>query len=102
MDFPQRVLIVDDDPIQKAALEQLFTASGSATVAVASNGLGAISTLENSAESFDLIVLELVMPEYDGIELISYLESQNEKAALLLMSGLPRHVIDMSNTLAKV
>ncbi|MEO9875566.1 MAG: response regulator [Anderseniella sp.] len=101
MDFPQRVLIVDDDPIQRAVLKQVFNSHGSTTVAVAANGLVAISTIENSAESFDLIVLDLMMPEYDGIEFISYLESQNLKAGLLLISGLPQRVVEMSNTLAE-
>lgn len=100
-DFPQRVLIVDDDPIQRAVLKQIFSAQGSATVVAAADGLVAISTIENSAESFDLIVLDLVMPEYDGVAFISYLESQNVKAALLLISGLPQGVVEMSNTLAE-
>lgn len=101
MDFPQRVLVVDDDPIQRAVLKQVFSSHGSTAVAAAANGLVAMSTIENSAESFDLIVLDLMMPEYDGIELISYLESQNVKAGLLLISGLPQRVVEMSNTLAE-
>ena len=102
MDFPQRVLIVDDDPIQRAVLKQVFSSHGSTMVAGAADGLVAISTIENAAESFDLIVLDLMMPEYDGISLISYLESQNARAALLLISGLPQRIVEMSNTLAEV
>ncbi len=101
MDFPQRVLIVDDDPIQLAVLEQIFTTHGSADVETGACGHDAISVIENSIEPFDLIVLDLVMPEYDGIRLISYLESQNVKTRLLLLSGLPRDVVKMSNTLAE-
>ncbi|MEM7634016.1 MAG: response regulator [Pseudomonadota bacterium] len=101
MDFPLRVLIVDDDPIQRAVLEQIFTVHGSAEVEAGADGMDAISILENSLEPFDLIVLDLVMPEYDGIRLISYLESQNVKTRLLLLSGLPKNVVRMSNTLAE-
>jgi len=101
MNFPQRVLIVDDDPIQRAVLKQVFTSHGSAAVEVAADGLVAISIIESSTESFDLIVLDLMMPEYDGIELISYLEGQNLKTGLLLISGLPQRVVEMSNTLAE-
>lgn len=101
MDFPQRVLIVDDDPIQRAVLEQIFTTHGSAHVESGSDGLDAISIIEKSAEPFDLIVLDLVMPEYDGIRLISYLESQNVKTRVLLLSGLPKDVVRMSNSLAE-
>lgn len=101
MDFPQRVLIVDDDPIQRAVLQQVFTTNGSEPVKVAANGFDAIAIIENSVDSFDLIVLDLVMPEYDGIRLMSYLESQNVKTRLLLISGLPEDVVRMSNSLAE-
>lgn len=102
MDFPQRVLVVDDDPIQRAVLKQIFATHGSVSVEAAADGLVAKSIIETSAEPFDLIVLDLMMPEHDGIELISYLESQNVKSGLLLISGLPQRVVEMSNTLAKV
>lgn len=101
MDFPQRVLVVDDDPIQRAVLKRIFATHGSVSVEAAADGLDAKSIIETSAEPFDLIVLDLMMPEHDGIELISYLESQNVKAGLLLISGLPQRVVEMSNTLAK-
>jgi len=101
MDFPQRVLIVDDDPIQRAVLEQIFTTHGSADVEAGADGHDAISVIESSIEPFDLMVLDLVMPEYDGIRLISYLESRNVKTRILLLSGLPKEVVRMSNTLAE-
>lgn len=101
MDFPLRVLIVDDDPLQRAVLEQIFSTHGSAVVETGADGVDAESILENSTDPFDLIVLDLLMPEYDGIKFISYLESQNVKARLLLLSGLPKDVVRMSNTLAQ-
>lgn len=101
MDFPQRVLIVDDDPLQRAVLEQIFKTHGSVDVETGADGHDAVTILENSVDPFDLIVLDLVMPEYDGIRLISYLESQNVKTRLLLLSGLPKDVVRMSNTLAE-
>ncbi|MGB5216203.1 MAG: response regulator [Anderseniella sp.] len=101
MDFPQRVLIVDDDPIQRAVLEQIFLTHGSAIVETAADGRDSISIIENSTDLFDLVVLDLVMPEYDGIRLMSYLEGQNVKTRLLVISGLPEDVVRMSNTLAE-
>ncbi len=101
MDFPQRVLIVDDDPIQRAVLKQIFLTHGSETVETAADGRNSISIMESSVDQFDLIVLDLVMPEYDGIRLISYLEGQNVKTRLLVVSGLPKDVVQMSNTLAE-
>jgi DNA-binding NtrC family response regulator len=101
MDFPQRVLIVDDGPIQLAVLKQIFLTHGSATVETAADGRDSISIIEREIDPFDLIVLDLVMPEYDGIRLISYLEGQNVKTRLLVISGLPEDVVRMSNSLAE-
>ncbi len=102
MDFPQSVLIVDDDPIQRAVLTQIFATRGSVAVEAAADGLDAISILECSGIVFDLIILDLVMPQYDGIRLISYLESQNIKTRILFVSGMSEEIIRMSNTLAEV
>ncbi len=101
MEFPQRVLIVDDDPIQRAVLKQIFLTHGSPTVETAADGRNSISIIEREIDPFDLIVLDLVMPEYDGIRLISYLEGQNVKTRLLVVSGLPEDVVRMSNSLAE-
>jgi len=102
MKFPEHVLIVDDDPIQRAVLKQIFVTRGSLGVEEADDGLEAISIIESSGVLFDLIILDLVMPEYDGIRLISYLESQNIKAPLILVSSLPGKIVRMSHTLAEV
>ncbi len=102
MGFPQSVLIVDDDPIQRAVLKQIFATRGSVVVKAAADGLDAISLIEHSGNVFDLIILDLLMPQYDGISLISYLESQNIKARILFVSGMPDEIIRMSNTLAEV
>lgn len=102
MNFPQRVLIVDDDPIQRAVLKKVFVTRGSLAVEAAADGLDAIEIIESSGELFDLVILDLHMPKYDGIKLISYLESQNIKARLLLVSSMSGDVVRMSNTLAEV
>ena len=101
MNLPQRVLVVDDDPIQRAVLQQIFTKHGSVAVETAADGIHAIAIVEGSVEAFDLIVLDLQMPQYDGIEFMAYLESQIVEARILLISGLPQKFVRMSTTLAE-
>lgn len=64
-----RVLLVEDNPVnQQIALELLEDAG--ATVQAASNGFEAVAALEGGAESepFDIVLMDLQMPEMDGYE----------------------------------
>lgn len=67
----QRVLIVDDDPIQRRLLEAMISKMGH-KVTCAEGGEQALDLLERQAEpGFSLIFLDLVMPEVDGMEMMS-------------------------------
>ena len=99
--FPQRVLIVDDDPLQRAVLKQVFISHGSEMVETAEDGLAAISIVENLSKSFELIVMDLHMPKSNGVDLISYLAGVKSKARLLIISGLPADIVRQSNVLAE-
>jgi DNA-binding response OmpR family regulator len=60
-----RVLVVDDDPDVRRLVEMKLRLEGVAT-ALAATGLEALATLD--AEDFDLVILDIMMPELDGIE----------------------------------
>ena len=62
----ERILIVDDDEMVRVALVELLKPEGYGVFAVPS-GLEALKKLEE--ETFDLMVLDIIMPEMDGIEL---------------------------------
>ncbi len=64
-----RILLVEDNPVnQQIALELLEDAG--AIVTVASTGVEAVAALENNPEArpFDLVLMDLQMPEMDGYE----------------------------------
>lgn len=66
----QRVLIVDDDPIQRRLLEAMVSKMGHKVVC-AEGGEQALEILEKNAESkISLIFLDLVMPDVDGMEVL--------------------------------
>lgn len=60
-----RILVVDDEPQIRRALRAALTAQGHA-VEVASGGEEALRRL--AAETFDLVILDLVLPDLDGTE----------------------------------
>jgi len=65
----ERVLIVDDDPVQRRLLENMVTRAG--YDAVIADGGDAAVTLLTSADRFDAVVLDLVMPDLDGLGVLA-------------------------------
>ncbi len=48
----------------------------------------------------DVIMLDLIMPGVDGIEIIQYLAEIKSDALIILMSGFNSEVLEMAQTLA--
>ena len=74
-----RVLIVDDDEFSRDLNRDILEEEG-AVVFEAVNGKEALKVIKNTSDSFDAILMDLVMPEMDGIETtaeIRKLEVQN-------------------------
>ena len=61
----KRILVVDDDIDIRDILADVLKDEGF-TVVCAANGKEAIRQLKSHAERFDLILLDLMMPEADG------------------------------------
>lgn len=76
----QRVLVVEDDPEFRSALEDMLAGSG-CDVMIAANGVDAIAMLE-AGERPQTILLDLLMPGMIGLELLEYLRDHSELAAI--------------------
>lgn len=71
----KRVLIVDDDPAQRRILEETVKRFGFETK-TASCGQQALDLLEKSEQHpISLVILDLVMPDVDGMEVLDRLKS---------------------------
>ena len=87
------ILVVDDHRTTRLKLSLGLQQQGH-TVAEAENGRQALEKLR--AESFDLILLDIVMPEMDGYQVLE--ELKKEKASL----DVPVIVISANNELEKI
>lgn len=67
-----RVLLVDDDRQTRLKLSRNLESEGY-TVGVAQGGRQALDMLES--ESFDLIILDILMPEVDGFTVLSQVKA---------------------------
>jgi CheY-like chemotaxis protein len=63
--YPLRILLAEDNPVNQKLALRLLSRMGYAAE-VAGNGLEAIANVENGA--FDLVLMDVQMPEMDGLE----------------------------------
>ncbi len=97
----KKVLIVDDDPIQRELLESYLIERGVNDVLMATNGEEAKRRLAAEGSAIDLIVSDINMPEMDGVEFLMHISSSGTKTALVFVSGAISPVIAGVEALAK-
>jgi DNA-binding response OmpR family regulator len=72
------VLIVDDEPNIVMSLEFLMRKNGY-QVGIARNGTEALAAINQT--SFDLILLDIMMPDMDGLQVCRQLRARPDRAA---------------------
>ena len=82
----RRILLVDDSAIAREPLAKLLAYEGYDVLA-ASNGLEALSTLRD--QSIDLLLLDVIMPKMNGIQLLEALRQQDryKNLAVIAVTG---------------
>jgi adenylate cyclase len=80
-------LVVDDDAMNRMFLQRSLEREGHA-VRVAANGRAALELLRS--EPFDIVLLDVLMPEMDGLELLELIQSDDELRAtpVIMISAL--------------
>jgi DNA-binding NtrC family response regulator len=81
---PCSILVIDDEPALREILSQVLTTAGHRVVG-AGNGKEASKALTTSA--FDVVVTDVIMPEKDGMQVISELRKKFPEVRIIAMSG---------------
>lgn len=81
----KKILIVEDEKALAHALELKLTHSEFEVKSV-SNGQEALLLLQG--ESFDLILLDLIMPKMDGFAFLTALQDKKDQTAVIVLSNL--------------
>jgi putative two-component system response regulator len=82
--LPEKILVVEDDPLMLGALEILLLDEGY-EVATAASGKEAIQRARE--DHFDLVVCDIRMAEMDGIETLSNLKQQQPDSRSIVITG---------------
>ncbi|MFO1186862.1 MAG: response regulator transcription factor [Alphaproteobacteria bacterium] len=85
MSLAKRILITDDDrPLREALVEQL-TELGEFSAVEAGSGAEALGAA--AAEQFDLVILDVGLPDVDGRELCRQMRKAGVKAPIIMLTG---------------
>ena len=95
-----KILVVDDVPAMQVSLAAALEAAGHG-VTLAASGSQALKCLE--AETFDVIVTDIWMPDGDGLRLIKQLRGRPEAPRVIVVTGGgPKLSIELAGSLAEV
>jgi len=84
MPFAAKILIVDDDPVLRMVAGEMLRQHGY-EVAEAEDGAVAVQRL--AVETFDLVVIDMLMPNKEGIETIREIKAKWPTTRLVAISG---------------
>ncbi|MDF7825825.1 PAS domain-containing protein [Pontiellaceae bacterium B12227] len=81
-----RILLVDDEPVLLKTTKSILEDLGY-TVETAENGLSALTRFKEAPESFDLVLLDMIMPVMSGKECFLEMKKVDPKVCAVLSSG---------------
>jgi DNA-binding NtrC family response regulator len=82
-----RILIVDDDPAQRRILEEMSKRFGFEPVTVEGGEAGLAFLTGSRGQGIDLIVLDLVMPDMDGLEFLERLTAVRSERPVIVQTA---------------
>ena len=84
MELPEKILIVDDEKYTRSYFEVLLREAGYTTESVTS-GYEAIKRCEE--DTFDLVLLDIRMPDADGIEVLKRLKEIDFELSVIMITA---------------
>jgi len=93
---PQRILVVDDDPLLLKSLRDALATDGHVVTTAAGGlaGLEAFSAAREAEKPFDLVITDLGMPYVDGRQVASGIKELSPSTPVILLTGWGQRLMD--------
>lgn len=85
--MPEHILIVDDDPVQRRLLEAIITRAGYAAVIAEGGDAAAAMLTSEEASRIDAVVLDLVMPDLDGLGVLAKMRAAGVSIPVIVQTA---------------
>ncbi|SEO59051.1 EAL domain-containing protein [Nitrosovibrio sp. Nv6] len=95
-----RILVLDDESFMLKLLNRILTNLGFTSVTLCDNGRAALERVAE-ADAPNVILLDLNMPEMDGIEFVRHLVDQHYAGSLILVSGEDERILQTTEKLVR-
>ena len=96
-----KILILDDEPFMLKLLSRMLGNLGYTSVVTRDNGRAALEWVDSPDDAPDLILLDLNMPEMDGLEFVRHLVERHYTGSLILVSGEDERMQQAAEKLAR-
>src|SRR4029453_17841817 len=87
-----RVLVVDDEALIRWSVAETLSADGMAG-SQAHDGASALALLRAAAEPFDVVVVDLRLPDVDDLTLVAAVREMSPSSAVIVMTAFGSHEI---------
>lgn len=81
-------LVVDDESFIQEVTVKILKKLGATDIATAANGIEALDYLDAASSDVDVMLIDIRMPEMDGVELMQQLAERKYAGAIILVSGI--------------
>jgi CheY-like chemotaxis protein len=85
-DLLTTILLIDDDQMVREVTKELLEISGYETLSAA-DGAEALVILENRAVDIDLVLLDLSLPDMNGIQLLHRISLARPRSKVIICTG---------------
>lgn len=82
-----KILIVDDNDLMRTLLRGILRSEDYPTVSEARNGIVALDAI--AKDKPDIVFLDVIMPEMDGIETLQNIKEHYPDIAVIMITGNP-------------
>jgi len=96
-----RIMLLDDEPFMLKLIGRVLEALGFTAVSPYASGAAALAALDAPSGHPELILLDLNMPEMDGIEFVRHLVERNYAGSVVLISGEDERMLQAANKLVQ-
>lgn len=95
-----KIFVIDDEPFALRLVGHQLRALGYAEITAHVQAAHAVQALERDAAAADVILLDLQMPEMDGIELVRHLARLKFAGGIIFVSGEDERIVQTASRLA--